>query len=348
MEYGDAPVIPWVGARRPRPLTPTRGDLVLLTSWTSTRASPPSVTSVASSPCARGTTPTVTFPRSPRHTAPAARMLSTPDTDPLTIRVRRVAAALRTREARVAASVAHQGLAARLWSVALGCAALYGAVPDLSPGAVRWDPEGSAPDDLRLAEVPRAARRRGLPRRRRPARSSRTPVRRPARPPPCRARTAARQRRLRPRRGRPRDHPPRPPRRPPPAPPPGPRPPRPPAPRRRGTFTADTDTGSRTGTPPFRRRSCCLYYRVPGGGVCGDCCFVRAAALFPARPDLGDHERDVRADRGFRVRVGLLTREYPPDVYGGAGVHVEFLGPGAEVPRRPGRALLGRGPRRRA
>ncbi|MCW8096980.1 glycogen synthase [Streptomyces tauricus] len=30
-------------------------------------------------------------------------------------------------------------------------------------------------------------------------------------------------------------------------------------------------------------------------------------------------------DRGFRVRVGLLTREYPPDVYGGAGVHVEFL-----------------------
>jgi ferric iron reductase protein FhuF len=21
----------------------------------------------------------------------------------------------------------------------------------------------------------------------------------------------------------------------------------------------------------FRRRSCCLYYRVPGGAVCGDC-----------------------------------------------------------------------------
>ncbi len=30
-------------------------------------------------------------------------------------------------------------------------------------------------------------------------------------------------------------------------------------------------------------------------------------------------------NKGFRVRVGLLTREYPPDVYGGAGVHVEFL-----------------------
>ena len=26
-----------------------------------------------------------------------------------------------------------------------------------------------------------------------------------------------------------------------------------------------------------------------------------------------------------RVRVALLTREYPPDVYGGAGVHVEYL-----------------------
>ncbi|MEU0107802.1 glycogen synthase [Streptomyces sp. NPDC006251] len=28
------------------------------------------------------------------------------------------------------------------------------------------------------------------------------------------------------------------------------------------------------------------------------------------------------------MRVGLLTREYPPDVYGGAGVHVEFLARG--------------------
>src|SRR5689334_10356430 len=34
---------------------------------------------------------------------------------------------------------------------------------------------------------------------------------------------------------------------------------------------------------------------------------------------------DQPKDRGFRVRVGLLTREYPPDVYGGAGVHVEYL-----------------------
>lgn len=25
----------------------------------------------------------------------------------------------------------------------------------------------------------------------------------------------------------------------------------------------------------FRRRSCCLYYRVPGGSTCGDCCLIR-------------------------------------------------------------------------
>jgi alpha-maltose-1-phosphate synthase len=30
-------------------------------------------------------------------------------------------------------------------------------------------------------------------------------------------------------------------------------------------------------------------------------------------------------DRGRRLRVALLTREYPPEVYGGAGVHVTYL-----------------------
>jgi iron complex transport system ATP-binding protein len=33
------------------------------------------------------------------------------------------------------------------------------------------------------------------------------------------------------------------------------------------------------GDPPsFRRRSCCLYYRVPGGGLCGDCCLTHVPA----------------------------------------------------------------------
>jgi len=30
-------------------------------------------------------------------------------------------------------------------------------------------------------------------------------------------------------------------------------------------------------------------------------------------------------DDGSRLRIDLLTREYPPEVYGGAGVHVEYL-----------------------
>jgi FhuF 2Fe-2S C-terminal domain len=38
----------------------------------------------------------------------------------------------------------------------------------------------------------------------------------------------------------------------------------------RGAGTLDRDD-----PPRFRRRSCCLYYRVPGGGLCGDCCLTR-------------------------------------------------------------------------
>ena len=33
----------------------------------------------------------------------------------------------------------------------------------------------------------------------------------------------------------------------------------------------------------------------------------------------------MTAEPGGRMRVALLTREYPPEVYGGAGVHVEYL-----------------------
>ena len=48
--------------------------------------------------------------------------------------------------------------------------------------------------------------------------------------------------------------------------------------------------------------------------------------------------------RHARPEVALLTREYPPDVYGGAGVHVEYLARElARAGRRDG-ALLGRRP----
>src|SRR3984885_522683 len=33
----------------------------------------------------------------------------------------------------------------------------------------------------------------------------------------------------------------------------------------------------------------------------------------------------LRGNRESAMRVGLMTREYPPQVYGGAGVHVEYL-----------------------
>ena len=37
-------------------------------------------------------------------------------------------------------------------------------------------------------------------------------------------------------------------------------------------------------------------------------------------------ERMLFEEIGERaMRVGLMTREYPPEVYGGAGVHVEYL-----------------------
>jgi FhuF-like iron-sulfur protein len=40
-----------------------------------------------------------------------------------------------------------------------------------------------------------------------------------------------------------------------------------------------TGAGCLTSGLAFRRRSCCLYYRVPGGGLCGDCCFGSPPAV---------------------------------------------------------------------
>jgi hypothetical protein len=195
--------------------------------------------------------------------------------DPLTRRVRTVADALRAPEPRIAASVAQQGLAARLWSVTLGCAALYGRVPDLAPPLLHWDPEGSAPDDLWLARVrPRPAD---------PATVADTVLHGHLRP-----LTAALHARYRVATGllwgnaasaltgaaRQLDQWAR-------------ADGRPDAAARARALTAEllshpllAGTGTLTGTV-FRRRSCCLYYRVPGGGVCGDCCFTRPPRSSP-------------------------------------------------------------------
>ena len=46
-----------------------------------------------------------------------------------------------------------------------------------------------------------------------------------------------------------------------------------------GTGVLD-ETGPRVSAfPAFRRSSCCLYYRVPGGGLCGDCCLDRVPTV---------------------------------------------------------------------
>ncbi|MFJ5533895.1 (2Fe-2S)-binding protein [Streptomyces sp. NPDC093261] len=185
--------------------------------------------------------------------------------DPLAFRLRKVVRALGAPEDRIAASLAHQGLAARLWSVALGAAALYGRVPDLDPRLLRWDPDGSAPDDLWLGEVralpgdsldavvreghlvPLATAlsgRHGVSARllwgnagaalassvRMIDRWARTAGRTDVAE---RARTLA-----------------------------------------AGLF-AHPDLVRTVEPATGRRRTCCLYYRLPGGGLCGDCCFDR-------------------------------------------------------------------------
>ncbi|MFC5721478.1 (2Fe-2S)-binding protein [Streptomyces gamaensis] len=70
-------------------------------------------------------------------------------------RVEVVARRLGTADRRVAASVAFQGIAGRLLSVALGSAVLTGRLPDLGDARLRWYPGRTAPEDLWLP-APRA------------------------------------------------------------------------------------------------------------------------------------------------------------------------------------------------
>ncbi|MFJ8849873.1 (2Fe-2S)-binding protein [Streptomyces sp. NPDC102437] len=188
---------------------------------------------------------------------------------PLTDRIDTVAARLGTSERRVAASIAHLGLASRLWSVVLGPAVLTGSFPALAPDALHWDPRHPAPDDLRLdgtGSLPGTA---------------------------CRIREAVQYGHLVPlaeavHRDGPlsdrllwgnagsalagalrqllawaRTHR------------------RPDAAARARALAAelfDHPDLRDTGAPhdaAFQRRSCCLYYRTPAGGLCGDCVFER-------------------------------------------------------------------------
>ncbi|WEO93985.1 (2Fe-2S)-binding protein [Streptomyces sp. FXJ1.172] len=188
--------------------------------------------------------------------------------DALASRVALVAERLRAPEPRVAASIAQQALAARLWSVSLGCAALYGRLPDLDPRLLRWDVRASAPGDLLLTEVRPlpghpdlvsgvlyghlAPLGEGLRARYGVAAgllwgNAGSALAGAARELDRWARAHGRGD----------------------------------VAERARSLTDELfahpllrSTGTRTGAA-FRRRSCCLYYRVPGGGLCGDCCFTR-------------------------------------------------------------------------
>ncbi|MGW2181511.1 (2Fe-2S)-binding protein [Streptomyces sp. NPDC001732] len=188
---------------------------------------------------------------------------------PLTARIDTVAARLRTSERRVAASIAHLGLASRLWSVALGPAALTGGFPALAPGLLRWDPERTAPDDLwlegaallpgtahrireevqygHLVPLAEAIHRDGPLSDRLLWGNAGSALAGSLRQLVAWARTHR----------------------------------RPDVSARARALTAELfdhpdlrDTGT-PHDPAFRRRSCCLYYRVPGGGLCGDCVLER-------------------------------------------------------------------------
>nr|WSW65134.1 (2Fe-2S)-binding protein [Streptomyces sp. NBC_00995] len=199
------------------------------------------------------------------------------DDAPLAARIDTVAARLGTTERRVAASVAHVGLAARLWSTALGPAVISGTVPALRAEGMHWDPRLPAPDDLwfdgataragTAAEIRDVVQHGHLVPLGEAVRRD-TPVslrllwgnagsalagavrqlimwaRVQGRPD-----LAARTRALA---GELFDHP-----------------------DLRGT-------GAPHG-PAFRRSTCCLYYRVPGGGLCGDCVFDEAPRRSPGR-----------------------------------------------------------------
>jgi hypothetical protein len=185
------------------------------------------------------------------------------DPRPLADRVAATAAALGS-DRRVAASIAFQGLAAQLVSAPIAAVAVHGVLPALGPDELHWRPAASGPWPLCCPEpallppadlpallldahlVPLAAAVRRL-----------VPVSERvlfgnaasavvtagtlvgAARPAAAVRTAAVVGRLLA------------------------------AGPLRGTGAFDA-----RGT--FRRRSCCLYHRVPGGGICGDCVLHRS------------------------------------------------------------------------
>jgi ferric iron reductase protein FhuF len=190
------------------------------------------------------------------------------DPAPLSARMGQVAEALGTGDRRIVASITYQGLAARLVSPMVGAAALHGVVPRWSADSVHWrravvgpwplwesEERPARPTGERLAGAVRealvgphllaleAAVRAQVSVSERTLRGNATSAvvaagRLVAR---CRPVAAARAESV-----------------------------------VRGLLAHDAlaDTGTLGEGWAFRRRSCCLYYRLPEGGTCGDCVLV--------------------------------------------------------------------------
>ncbi|MFE9556725.1 (2Fe-2S)-binding protein [Streptomyces sp. NPDC006703] len=192
-------------------------------------------------------------------------------TAPLTARIDTVAARLGAPERRTAASIAQLGLAARLWSIALGPAVLHGVLPDLAPDRLYWDGGRSSPDDLLLAPGARSrqATAEGLVEVvldghlapladavRRDTEVSHGLLRGNA---GSALAGAVRELHAWARKTN-----------------------RPEVAERAQALGAEllahpqlADAGTLLAGGAFRRGSCCLFYRCPGGGLCGDCVFER-------------------------------------------------------------------------
>ncbi|MCG5218916.1 (2Fe-2S)-binding protein [Streptosporangium soli] len=82
---------------------------------------------------------------------PLTDLFTTPDA--LEARIADVAERLGTTETRVAASILFQGLAARLWSPVLGAAVVHDLLIDLTPAEVYWKTAPSGPLPLRAAQL---------------------------------------------------------------------------------------------------------------------------------------------------------------------------------------------------
>ncbi|WP_086825493.1 (2Fe-2S)-binding protein [Streptomyces sp. NRRL B-24572] len=207
---------------------------------------------------------------------PLSRLYAGED-GPLTARVDHVTARIGAPERRVGASVAHLGLAARLWSTALGPAAVHGRFPALDPTELYWDGTPAAPDDLWWAgsetrpgtveELRAAVQEAHLV----PLHAA---LRRDGNISPRllwgnagSALAGALRELIRWARahGRPEA-----------------------AERAAALVSGLLDHPDLAGTvrgPRLRRTSCCLYYRCPGGGLCGDCVFDHAPRTgLEARP----------------------------------------------------------------